>query len=165
MNNGQGELALHAPVLDSDSLEGPTNRAKLLRAWVEINAWLLTSRNDTVRFDAPPDTSLGYSSYFFPPLATELADHHKVRTSVKIDSVRELYQTAIGAHLEQCQYSKSDRARVADPRFSAPWRSSRDLETNEGTGRRLENTRVDTFVIHSRYRCYPSHSTFLLNSG
>jgi len=40
MNNGQGELALHAPVLDNNNLEGPVNRAKLLRAWIEISAWL-----------------------------------------------------------------------------------------------------------------------------
>ena len=39
MNNGQGDLALHAPVLDISSPEGPTNRAKLLRAWIEISAW------------------------------------------------------------------------------------------------------------------------------
>ena len=40
MNNGQGEPALHAPVLDSNSPDGPTNRAKLLRAWIEISAWM-----------------------------------------------------------------------------------------------------------------------------
>lgn len=40
MNSGQGEPALHAPVLDRNSLEGPTNRAKLLRVWIEISAWL-----------------------------------------------------------------------------------------------------------------------------
>lgn len=39
MSNGQGELALHAPVLDSNTPEGPANRAKLLRAWIELSAW------------------------------------------------------------------------------------------------------------------------------
>ena len=39
MHNGQGDLALHAPVLDTSSPEGLANRAKLLRAWVEISAW------------------------------------------------------------------------------------------------------------------------------
>ena len=46
--------------------------------------------------------------------------------------------------------------------FSAPRRSSRDLETDEGIGRQLENTRFDTFVVHPRYRCYPSHSHVLI---
>lgn len=59
-----------------------------------------------VCFFALSNVSLDRSKHSFPPsvspLATELVDH-KVRTSVKIDSVRELYQTAIGAHLEQCQ--------------------------------------------------------------
>jgi len=47
--------------------------------------------------------------------------------------------------------------RIADPRFSAPWRSSGGPKTDEGTGRRLESTRVDTFVLHPRYHYYPSH--------
>lgn len=103
MNNGQGELALHAPVLESSSSEGPANRGKLLRAWIEISAWLA---DFTKRYGLflVPDINLGYSKRFpVSLLATELVDHHKVRTSVKIDSVRELYQTAIGAHLEQRQ--------------------------------------------------------------
>ena len=40
MKSGQRELALHGPVLDNSSLEGPTNRAKLLCARIEISAWL-----------------------------------------------------------------------------------------------------------------------------
>lgn len=100
MNNGQGELALHAPVLENSSLEGPANRGKLLRAWIEISAWLADFTKRSGLFLAS-DVTLVIQSV--PFLATELADHHKVRTSVKIDSVRELYQTAIGAHLEQRQ--------------------------------------------------------------
>ena len=49
----------------------------------------------------------------FPSLplpAAEVTDHMKIRTSVKIDSVRELYQTAIGAHPEQCGFFELDHA-------------------------------------------------------
>jgi len=67
-------------VLDNNVVEGPTNRAKLLRAWIELSAWLAV-----------------YTKRY----ATELVDHLKIRNSVKVDSVRELYQTAIGAHTEQ----------------------------------------------------------------
>jgi len=109
MNNGQGELALHAPVLDNDSLEGPANRAKLLRAWIEISAWLADFAKQYGLFLClslhQPRPFKGFSPSL-PPLATELADHHRARTSVNIDSVRELYQTAIGAHLEQCRSLK-----------------------------------------------------------
>lgn len=98
----------------------------------------------------------GYSS---PPslLETELVEL-KTRTSVKIDSVRELYQTAIGAHPEQRQCFEISLGEIADPRSSVPWRSSRNLETDEGTIRRLENTRNDTLIIHPRYHLHLSLS-------
>jgi hypothetical protein len=38
-----------------------------------------------------------------PPPEAELFEQLKIRNSVMIDSVRELYQSAIGAHPEQCQ--------------------------------------------------------------
>lgn len=106
MNSGQGELALHAPVLDNSTAEGPANRAKLLRAWVELSAWLANFTKRHGSFSAFSTSSPLAEGYFTPPLVGELADHLKIRTSVKVDSVRELYQSAIGAHPEQCQCSE-----------------------------------------------------------
>lgn len=66
MNNAQGDLALHAPVLDNNSLEGPANRAKLLRAWIEISAWLA---DFTKRYGLSlrlPEINLGYLRCFLP---------------------------------------------------------------------------------------------------
>ena len=136
MNNGQGDKALHAPVLDSSTLEGPTNRAKLLRAWIELSAWLagFTKRYGWSLFGLS-DVGLGYHFPSIPLLATELVDHLKIRTSVKIDSVRELYQSAIGAHPEQRQCPEIRSDQIANQRPSAPWGSSRDLKTEEGTSR------------------------------
>ena len=69
MNNGQGELALHAPVLDSSNPEGPANRAKLLRAWIEISAWNADFTKRHGLFSAFPDTNLGRSN--FPSSASD----------------------------------------------------------------------------------------------
>ena len=67
MSSGQGDLALHAPVLDNSTPEGPTNRAKLLRAWVELSAWQagFTKRHRSSPFDLS-DLVLGDN--FSPPL-------------------------------------------------------------------------------------------------
>jgi len=63
---------------------------------------------ETTRFVSLPFLTSTSVVQNIPPFsATELVDYPKVRTSVKIDSVRELYQTKIGAHPEQCRYSKN----------------------------------------------------------
>ena len=38
--NNDRECTLRPPVTDNNTLQGRQNRRKLLRAWVEINAWL-----------------------------------------------------------------------------------------------------------------------------
>ena len=35
------ELALHPPPIDPDTSEGAASRKRLLRAWVELSAWLV----------------------------------------------------------------------------------------------------------------------------
>ena len=153
MNSGPGDLALHAPVLDNSTQEGPSNRAKLLRAWIELSAWLacFTKRNGLSLL-----TSFSVVVIFsLPPLAAELVEHLRIRTSVKIDSVRELYQTAIGAHPEQCQCFEIGSGEITDQCSSAPWGSPGYLERDERTSRRLENARTDPFVVHPRYHLLP----------
>ena len=36
----EGECSLRPPITDNNTLKGKQNRRKLLRAWVEIHAWL-----------------------------------------------------------------------------------------------------------------------------
>ncbi|KDQ51133.1 hypothetical protein JAAARDRAFT_199352 [Jaapia argillacea MUCL 33604] len=74
------EPVLAHPKSDIGTVEGRTNRAKLLRAWVELSAWLTD-----------------YRKRFAPALKG--IEPHELR--VKVNSVREMYQTAIGAHPEQ----------------------------------------------------------------
>lgn len=114
MNNEQGDLALHAPVLDSNTPEGPRNRAKLLRAWIELSALLASFTRRYGLFVFYHFRCHPWFKVFslLPPSAAELVDQVKARTAVKIDSVRELYQTAIGAHPEQCQPPRSDHVRL-----------------------------------------------------
>ncbi|KAJ8454785.1 hypothetical protein ONZ45_g19169 [Pleurotus djamor] len=74
------EPALRPPATDVVSPQGRENRAKLLRAWVELSAWVAIFR----RINAPA-----------------LKDHRCFALSVTVDSAREMYQTAIGAHPDQ----------------------------------------------------------------
>ncbi|TFK68265.1 cysteine proteinase [Pluteus cervinus] len=75
-----GDLGIKPPLADLSPL-GRTNRKKLLRAWVEIGAWLADFRRI-------------YSTQFKDPKTYKLL-------SIKIDPAREMYQTAIGAHPDQ----------------------------------------------------------------
>ncbi|KAG6831963.1 hypothetical protein H0H87_003298 [Tephrocybe sp. NHM501043] len=77
----ENQPALRPPSTDLTSTIGRTNRRRLLRAWVEVSAWLV----DFKRLNA---------SHF-----KDLPE--KKPLWVKIDSAREMYQTAIGAHPDQ----------------------------------------------------------------
>lgn len=51
-------MALHAPPTDLTSAEGIANRTKLLRAWVEIGAWLSDYTRRFGAFKLPVATSI-----------------------------------------------------------------------------------------------------------
>ncbi|KAF8665383.1 hypothetical protein AX16_000402 [Volvariella volvacea WC 439] len=73
-------MELKPPSVDPSDPSGRITRRKLLRAWVEINAWLTDFRRiNALHFKDKPPKAL----------------------SVKIDPAREMYQTAIGAHPDQ----------------------------------------------------------------
>ncbi|KAF9566903.1 cysteine proteinase [Agrocybe pediades] len=76
------ETTLRPPSTDPSTVAGKQNRRRLLRAWLEINAWLLDLR----RINA---------SHF------KDAKDFKNYPYVQLDSCREMYQTAIGAHPDQ----------------------------------------------------------------
>lgn len=77
---------LTPPNSEPDSPEGQEARLKLLRFWVETNAYLVDYRR---RF------------------ATALKNYVPHPLHVKIDSAREMYQQAIGAHPDQIPRSSS----------------------------------------------------------
>ncbi|KDR85578.1 hypothetical protein GALMADRAFT_53377 [Galerina marginata CBS 339.88] len=74
------DSTLKPPITDSSTQLGKQNRRKLLRAWLEISAWL----TDFKRLNA---------SHF--------KDMKEYKLYVQLDSAREMYQTAIGAHPDQ----------------------------------------------------------------
>jgi ubiquitin carboxyl-terminal hydrolase 25/28 len=76
----ENDLALKPPVTDTVTLQGKQNRKKLLRAWVEIGAWVADYRRKH---------------------AAQLRDMKAHKLFVKIESAREMYQAAIGAHPDQ----------------------------------------------------------------
>ncbi|TDL19407.1 cysteine proteinase [Rickenella mellea] len=73
---------LHPPSTDPTTQEGRDNMQRLLRAWVEISAWLVD-----------------YHRRFTNILKERETVPHKLW--VKAESARESYQTAIGAHHQQ----------------------------------------------------------------
>ncbi|ETW86564.1 hypothetical protein HETIRDRAFT_306078, partial [Heterobasidion irregulare TC 32-1] len=73
-------VALHPPSVDPGTPQGRRNRAKLLRAWVELSAWAVDYRK---RF------------------ASSLKEYTPHPLWVRIENAREMYQTAVGAHPDQ----------------------------------------------------------------
>ncbi|EGO05375.1 hypothetical protein SERLA73DRAFT_83025 [Serpula lacrymans var. lacrymans S7.3] len=79
-STGSEEMAMVPPSTDSRTPEGRLNRSKLLRAWVELSAWLTDYHR---RF------AIGLKAYV----------PHQLW--VRAESAREMYQNAIGAHPDQ----------------------------------------------------------------
>ena len=95
------DQTLNPPTTDPSTPEGVQNRRKLLRAWVEVNAWLADFKRNN-RMSYFQLTLFFWSHYFL--VAQHVKDHHPNQPppgTVQIDSAREMYQTAIGAHPEQ----------------------------------------------------------------
>ncbi|KAI0756006.1 cysteine proteinase [Daedaleopsis nitida] len=76
---GSTEYALQPPPIDPGIPEGEASRKKLLRAWVELGAWLAIYQKNR----------------------EPLKDYNSMVLHVKADSVRDMYQTGIGAHVSQ----------------------------------------------------------------
>ncbi|KAI0776350.1 cysteine proteinase [Trametes elegans] len=73
------EPALQPPPIDPATAEGKESRARLLRAWVEIGAWLA----------------------IFQKSKDSLQQYNPMVLHVNADSARDMYQTGIGAHVSQ----------------------------------------------------------------
>lgn len=92
------ECTLRPPVTDNTSL-GKQNRRKFLRAWVEIHAWL----NDFKRLHGDVLHHYFNILLLIKYKASQFKDS-KDKNFVQLDSAREMYQTAIGAHPDQGMY-------------------------------------------------------------
>ncbi|KAI9070249.1 cysteine proteinase [Trametes sanguinea] len=78
------ELALSPPPIDPSTPEGRASRTTLLRAWVEISAWLA----------------------IYQKSKEQLGDYRTMELHVKAESERDMYQTGIGAHVSQISRGK-----------------------------------------------------------
>lgn len=90
---------LKPPVTDLTSPQGKQNRRKLLRAWLELSSWL----TDFKRIHG-----ILWAIATLYIVNTSIATHFKdvvkeLKLHVQLDSAREMYQTATGAHPDQSQ--------------------------------------------------------------
>ncbi|KAI0363306.1 cysteine proteinase [Pilatotrama ljubarskyi] len=93
------ELALQPPPIDPSTPEGKASRTKLLRAWIEVGAWLA----------------------IFQKSKESLRDYNPMVLYVKADSVRDMYQTGIGAHVSQIPRGMLPPALVGSSDLDESW--------------------------------------------
>lgn len=128
----QNDMYLQSPSLDS-SPRGRLARAKLLRGWVEVGAWLA-------------DFKRVYPSAF--------KDYTPVNTSwVKVDSAREMYQNAIGSHPDQIP-----RNELPDPVQMTLDSLPVTFWTDLGLTRTTASTALIEFAYLAQCRCDPIHT-------
>ncbi|KAI0801543.1 cysteine proteinase [Fomes fomentarius] len=123
------EPALQPPPIDSDTPEGQASRKKLLRAWVELSAWLAI-----------------YGKNREP-----LKDYNPVVIHVKADSVRDLYQTGIGAHVSQLSRDGLPDQLVGYAPLEASWKTL-GMTPSSYTWERL------AFAYLAQCRCDPANT-------
>ncbi|KAI0296336.1 hypothetical protein B0F90DRAFT_1636470 [Multifurca ochricompacta] len=125
------DVALSPPDIDPTTPAGKLARSKLLRGWVELSAWVAD-----------------YSKRFAPALRTHVNPH---KLWVKIDSAREEYQHAIGAHPDQI-------ARGQLPQILNDYDKIDDAVTNLGLTKTTYSPDLLAFAYFAQARCNPAHT-------
>ncbi|KAI0319953.1 hypothetical protein OF83DRAFT_1169745 [Amylostereum chailletii] len=125
-----GSPTLAPPDTDPTHKDGKQKRQKLLRAWVELGAWTVDFRKR---------------------LAPTIKDHPATfKLWIKIDSAREMYQTAIGAHPDQI------------PRGDKPELAQRtdlvDAWKTLGMTSTTYSWELLGFAYYAQCRCDPEHT-------
>ncbi|KAI0352188.1 cysteine proteinase [Trametes cingulata] len=95
------EPALQPPQIDPATPEGKASRTKLLRAWIEVGAWLA----------------------IFQKSKESLGDYNPMVIFVKADSARDMYQTGIGAHVSQIPRGLLPPALVGVSELDESWQA------------------------------------------
>ncbi|KAI9510784.1 hypothetical protein F5148DRAFT_509712 [Russula earlei] len=125
------DTALSPPDIDVASPAGRLARSKLLRAWVELSAWVAD-----------------YSRRFAPALRAHATPH---KLWVKLDSAREEYQHAIGAHPDQI-------ARGHLPQILNDYEKINDSLLNLGLTKTTYSPDLLTFAYFAQARCDPAQT-------
>ncbi|GLB43607.1 putative peptidase C19 family protein [Lyophyllum shimeji] len=126
----EDQPALRPPATDVASTVGKMNRRRLLRAWVEVNAWLA-------------DYKRVHASHFKDWVT-------KLKPSVTIESAREMYQNAIGAHPDQIA-----RGELSGPVLQAVQNLQRDWQSL-GLTPMSYSAELLAFAYYAQVRCDPA---------
>ncbi|KAI0095055.1 hypothetical protein BDY19DRAFT_916041 [Irpex rosettiformis] len=126
--SGDSEQALHPPPIDPTTPGGKRSRAKLLRAWIEISAWLTLFPKNKIKDMA------GYSPQVL---------------HVKVESATEMIQSAIGAHLNQIPRGLLPPALIGYEPLERAWE---DL----GVTPTSYSPEILTFAYLAQCRCDPA---------
>lgn len=129
-NTANNDATLMSPNTDPADSAGPVNKKKLLRAWVEVSAWIVDFKRTH---------------------ATALRDYQGIqKVCVSIENAREMYQTAIGAHPDQIP-----RGDVHDPTLSAVY-NLHDEWRGLGMTVTTFSPELLTFAYLAQCRCDPA---------
>lgn len=124
------DVVLSPPHIDPSTPAGRLARSKLLRAWVELEAWVAD-----------------YSKRFAPALKA----HSSHKLWVKIDSAREEYQRAIGAHPDQI-------ARGQLPQILSEYDKIDESLTHLGLTKSTYSPELLAFAYFAQVRCDPAQT-------
>ncbi|KZT22681.1 cysteine proteinase [Neolentinus lepideus HHB14362 ss-1] len=133
------EESINPPVTNPNTPEGRSNRSRLLRAWVELSVMLVDYRK---RF------------------ANGLKNYEPRGVWVKIENTREMYQNAIGAHVQQIPRGLLPDQLLHYPPIAKDW---------EGLGMTPTSYSWELlqFAYLAQCRCDPAHTmeyfTYLCN--
>ncbi|KAM5538398.1 hypothetical protein V8D89_008000 [Ganoderma adspersum] len=100
--DGKEEDALRPPPIDPSTAEGKASRTKLLRAWVELSAWL---------------------AIYEKANKEAFKDYNRMVIHVKADSERDLYQTGIGAHVSQIARGGLPEHIISETQLEPSWKA------------------------------------------
>ncbi|KAI0937423.1 hypothetical protein AcV5_005336 [Taiwanofungus camphoratus] len=129
-NNSAEDFVLQPPETDPTKPMGKQIRAKLLRAWIEISAWLTI-------YQKSKDSLGGYNPQVL---------------HVNVDGVREMYQTAIGAHVSQIPRGLLPASLVGDESLTEAWQT---LGITPGS----YSWELLAFTYLAQCRCDPTRTT------
>lgn len=124
------EETIRPPNTNPSTPEGLSNRSKLLRAWVELSA-----------------LSVDYIKRF----ANNLKDYESRPNWVKIENTREMYQTAIGAHIQQIPRGLLPDALLQYSAISKDWEALGMTPTSY-------SWELLVFAYLAQCRCDPAHT-------
>ncbi|KAJ4470797.1 hypothetical protein J3R30DRAFT_3408070 [Lentinula aciculospora] len=140
------DIFLRGPVITPTTSEGRLNRRKLIRAWVEISSWIAEwKERDGVG----------------PTLASNYKEHDLwVKLNTSQETVRKMYQRAVGAHIEQL------------PRLDLPNAIIDHLRSKEVADQFIVLGLTPTawsadllcFAYLSQMRCDPAHTPTYFNA-